>query len=468
MCRRLVLCLWALALAGGCGRGTTTTATVTLRIDEEAFRPEYVLLQWRQINGREIFRDVRLPDRGLLARQGAVLGSVEFQIETDLPGDRELRVSGVRDHERVAGATARIAWVSGRNQRVTLTLGCADDLEQADAIAACAQVDPEAMPLPTTTDAGVDAARDTLVRPPDPPAGNPHGMDAGVTNPLDAGPDRPAAPEGGAAAPDAAAAADAGVASDVRLPPRDGPADDQRTVVPHAAPAGIDLERGLLLYLRLDEGMPGVASLRDGSGRQNQTTLVDPDAAITWITGPLGGAAVAFPSTATAWLSVTSSPALNEIRAGLTIAAWVRAPAVAGNDRRTIAARRSIGPGGYLYSLHLIGNRPGLYIHSSNGANANLVSPVAVSPGTWVHLALVYDLTSARVMIDGQLVAEQGFQLGIGPENSPLSLGASEDVLPNRASDPLGGDLDEVVVYDRALGPAEIEALVAGAQPAQR
>jgi hypothetical protein len=465
MCRRLVLCLWALALAGGCGRGATTTATVTLRIDEEAFRPEYVLLQWRQINGREIFHDVRLPDRGLLARQGAVLGSVEFQIETDLPGDRELRVSGVRNHERVAGATTRIAWVSGRDQLVTLTLGCADDLEQPDAVAACAQVDPEAMPLPTTTDAGVDAARDALVRPPDPPAADPHGMDAGAIT-RDAGSDRPAARDGGAATPDAAA--DAGAAGDVRPPPRDGPAGDQRTLVPHAAPAGIDLERGLLLYLRLDDGMAGVTSLRDGSGRQNQTTLIDPDAAITWITGPLGGAAVALPSLATAWLSVTSSPALNEIRAGFTIAAWVRAPAVAGNDRRTIAARRSIGPGGYLYSLHLIGNRPGLYIHSSNGANANLVSPVAVSPGTWVHLALVYDLTSARLMIDGQLVAEQGFQLGIGPENSPLSLGASEDVLPNRASDPLGGDLDEVVVYDRALGPAEIEALVAGAQPPQR
>jgi hypothetical protein len=382
-----------------------------------------------------------------------VLGSVEFQIEAGLRGDRELQVSGIRAQERVAGATARIPWVSGHNQQVTLTLGCSDDLEQVDAVTACAHVDPEAAPLPTT-DGGVDAVRDVVARPPDPPAGDPGNTDAGLTTEaVDVAADRPDS------------GADAG---DARPPAGDGPARDQRTVMPHAAPSGVDLERGLLLYLRMDEGTRGVTGLHDGSGRQNQTTLIDPDDRTTWITGPLGGAALAFPAAPLAWLRVTSSPALNEIRSGFTIAAWVRVPAASGTERRTIAARRSVGPGGFLYSLHLIGNQPGLYIHSSNGANANLVSPVALPPGAWVHLALVYDQTSARLMIDGQLVATQMFQLSIGPENSPLALGASEDVTPDRASDPLGGDLDEVALYDRALGPVEIEALAAGAQPALR
>src|SRR4051812_33426909 len=123
---RLLLCLWAIALGPGCGRSDPTTVTITLRIENEVFRPDFVLLRWGLSGGRALFNDVRLPDHGLLARQGAVLGSVQFQIETALPGDRDLGVTGLRGQERVAGATARVPWLSGRDQQVTLTLGCAD------------------------------------------------------------------------------------------------------------------------------------------------------------------------------------------------------------------------------------------------------------------------------------------------------------------------------------------------------
>jgi hypothetical protein len=463
-----LFCLWALALAGGCGRRDPTTVTVTLRIDDEVFRPEFVLLNWRLGNGRDLFGDVRLPDRGLLARQGPVLGSVEFEIEADLRGDRELQVRGVRDNQRVAGATAHIPWLAGNQQQVTLTLGCSGDLENAEVLAACSRVDPDSGPpsLPPPPDAGVDAARDALERPPEPPAGDPPTADSGP----------PDSAKGDAGAGDRGAGPDQTIAShdagnpdgspDTRPGPRDG-AVDQRTVIAHPAPAGVDLTRGLLLYLRLDEGTP-TATTRDGSGRQNLATLVNLDAAIAWIPGPLGGPALAFPGNPPGWVRITSTPALNEIREGFTLSAWVRTPATAGSVRRTIAARRSIGPGGFLYSLHLMGDRPGLYIHSTNGANANLVSPEALPPDTWVHLALVYDRTYAQLFVDGKIAAREMFQLSIGPENSPLCLGASEDVIPGQASDPLGGDLDEIAVYDHALGTAEIDALASGAQPPLR
>jgi hypothetical protein len=477
---RLVSCLWAIALAGGCGPSEPTVITVTLRIEQEVFRPDYALVSWRQADGRELFTDVRLPARGLLAREGAVLGSVQFQIEASLAGERELQVSGIRSDVRVAGAEARIGWLQGREQQVTLTLGCTENLELADAVAACAPIDPE--PVRPPPDAGADSARDALERPPAPPddpaVPDGRGVDAGTrdvgSSPAVRG-DASAARDGASAGRDAGASGDAAADSsgsvDLRPPSADASSADQKldqkVVLPHPAPAGVDLGRGLLLYLRLDEGAPS-ATAHDGSGRANQADLVGLDLKTAWLAGPWASPALRFPATPPGWVRVGASAALNEIREGFTISAWVRAPAIATAARRTIVARRSVGPGGFLYSLHLIGNRAGLFIHSSNGANANLVSPVALPSDVWVHVAVVYDVVSARLLVDGEQVAQQGFQLPIGPENSPLSIGSSEDVVPGQASDPLQGDLDEIAVYDHALGPAEIAALASGAQPPLR
>jgi hypothetical protein len=467
---RLLLCLWAMALPAGCGRPDGTTVTVTLRIDAEVFRPDFVLLGWRLVSGRDLFQDVRLPERGVLARQGAVLGSVQFQIEPDLAGDRQLQVSGLRGEDKVAGAMARIPWMAGSDQQVTLTMGCSEDLAAPEAIAACAPSEPAP---PPDVDAG-QPQRDALERPPEPPTLDAHPRDArsSDTPPADAGigpPDGAGVGNGGDAS-SPRDADDAAAGGDGRPEPiRDGGAD-QRLLSGHPAPTGVDLGRGLLLYLRMNEGAPS-ATTRDGSGRQNQVILVGLDVKTAWIEGPLGEPALGFPAAGPApgWVRVASSPALNEISGGFTIAAWVRAPRAGSAARRTIAARRSVGPGGFLYSLHLIGDRPGVYIHSTNGANVNLVSPAALPPDTWVHVALVYDLLSAQLLVDGRLVAQQPYQLSIGPEISPLTLGASEDAtIITNGSDPLGGDLDEIVVYDHALGAPEITALATGAQPALR
>ena len=460
------LCLCGLlAWGGGCNRSAGTSVTVTLRIDREIFRPDFVLLSWRTGDGRDLFRDVRVPAQGNLAREGAVLGSVAIAIEADTMGDRELEVSGLRAQERVAGARARIAWQAGHEQQVTLTLGCVDHLEQAESVAACAETDPEGPP-PAPTDAGAQPVRDAIERPPEPPHSDARSADARADAPgRDAGTNDAAPDLSGTR--DADAAPPPSDARDATVPDTRDAAPDRRSPQPHPAPAGVDLARGLLLYLPMNEGTPSLVT-RDGSGRLNQATLVGLDQS-AWIDGPLGNPALAFPAAGTpGWVRVDSSPALNEIQEGFTIAVWIRAAAAGGDARRTIAARRAVGPGGYLYSLHLIGDRPGLYIHSNNGAHANLVSPVALPPGTWVHLALVYDRLSARLLVDGQLIAQQPYQLTIGPENSPLSVGASADVIPTGATDPLGGDLGELVVYDHALGDAEISALATGAQPPLR
>jgi hypothetical protein len=463
----LPLLLSALLLnAGACARPDVTDVTVVLRIDDEVFRPDFALVSWGRSDGHELFHDVRLPDQGTLAREGAVLGSVKFEIETDQPGERELHVSGLRGNQRVAGAVARIPWQAGREQQVTLTLGCSDDLDQDDAIAACKKRDPDgAAPGPgeVVTTSAVNDAPDAAVAP------QSTAFDGGAP------PGRDARGSHGDAPPiEASATRDGGA----RTPPVDArsgdAATDQHTITAHPAPvsAEVNLTRGLLLYLRLDDD-PTSLSPRDGSGWKNPTALVNVDPKNAWIDGPFSDPAIAFRAAGPpGWVRVDSGPGgatpLNEISEGFTIACWVRIAAGGGGGRRTIAARRSIGAGGFLYSLHLIGDKPGLYIHSNNGAHANLVSDQALPTETWVHLALVYDRVTAQLLVDGHTVAQQPYQLTINPENSPLGLGASADPIPTTAIDPLLGDLDEVVIYDRPLTDAEVAALATAAQPPVR
>jgi Concanavalin A-like lectin/glucanases superfamily len=447
----LVACLLVALTAGGCRRSGPTTVTITLRIEDEAFRPDYVLMTWAQPSGREL-RDIRVPEHGSFAAQGPVLGSVSIELESEMAGERRLRITGLRHELRVAGATAVIPWASGREQQVTLTLGCADDLELFEVVSLCREPEP-ARPPP---EAGRDAGSDGPAKPSNPAPVVVMNNDA--RPPADAATEAPPIEE---SVPTPTSDALASAPPDVK-PEADGGTPPDR---PPPPPGNTDLGRGLLVYLRLDDAASSL-NARDSSGNKHQATLVGLDVKSAWIKGKTG-AALAFPTTP-GWVRVDSTPVLNQIREGFTISAFVRTNGNGNPGRRTIAARRAIGPGGFLYSLHLVGNRPGFFIHSNNGANANATSDLALPENRWVHLALVYDRQSARILVDGRLAVQQNYQLTIGPENAPLSIGASEEPNPALGTDPLGAELDEIAVWDRALTPAEVSALAAGVEPPAR
>jgi hypothetical protein len=441
---RLVLLLTACALAASCTGNTTTTVTITLRIDEEALRPQHVMLRWR-IPGRPERPEQRLPEYGELEQKKSVLGSVTFEVDTRVGGERDLTVTGFRNDKRVSGARAKVPWVRNGAQQLTLTLGCTDDLEDEDARQACSgTMDPDRM-ASAAPDAGASA-------PAMPDAELIH--DVRADHPVDA------------------AGKPADVAQDLRPvgATRDSEADPAPpTVALDAAapdlrpPSGVELGRNLALYLRFDEGSPSLTTA-DGSGLGAGAALVDLPVTSAWIPGSKGNA-LRFPGDRPGWVRV-SGPTLNNLTENFSLSVWIRSAHVPeGTNRRTIVARRSVGPGGFLYSLHLQGNRPALYINSSNGAAANFVSTQTLPPDQWVHLALVYDRKVARLWLDGRNIGEQSYMLNIPPENSPLCLGASEEATPTLATDPLGADLDELAIYDRALTADELAALARGAQP---
>jgi hypothetical protein len=164
------------------------------------------------------------------------------------------------------------------------------------------------------------------------------------------------------------------------------------------------------------------------------------------------------------WISVDASPSLNLISGALTISVWVRTSPEPGAGRSTIVARAA-SAGGVLYSLHLLGDHPALWLNSSQGGSGLAIGNTRLARDQWVHLALVYDGMRARLYADARLVAETTHDLGFAPEISPLTIGGRPGGgIP--AIDTFAGRLDEIAVYDRALSPAEVKALADGFLPA--
>ncbi|HET6283864.1 MAG TPA: LamG domain-containing protein [Polyangia bacterium] len=266
-----------------------------------------------------------------------------------------------------------------------------------------------------------DASNDATIDPDAAPS------DAGASGADDGG-DNPGSP-------DAMAATDAPVVN----PPR-----------PEVEP-GVQLSRGLIFYLPLDEGP--AADLHDTSVNQNRVRLVASDPAGVWV-GGWRGMALRFSGTGGPQVDVESSLSLDTISDGFTIAFWYRRD----NNRSegTFVTRSAPMDRGCLYCADLIGDRLRLQINSPIVYKADLRTDQPVPVGRWIHLAFTYDqVTSAtQIFVDGLPAARGVYAHPIGPQIRPVIVG-----------DGLTGTMDEVTLHSRALSAAEIHALALGADP---
>jgi hypothetical protein len=429
---------------GGVGcSDDSTSALLIFQVQDEAYRPEFILFGWRAPADGGL-DDLRLPEQGALPVSGR-LGSVHLRLRDDQPGVRVVQARGMRGGQLVSAAQAEIPWRPGEQTTVTLTLGCVAPVVPPQSAAGCAE--------PSPADGGAHDATGDLSG----TSGADVALDAPSPVDIVAGRDQGVEP----------------VIADAREPGRDGgpatgiDAGQPIDVAPPDAPVapGTRLAEGLVLYFKLDE-QPSSGTAADSSGNGNRGALANLDVSRAWGPGRFGRALHLPGGSAPGWLSVAPSPSLNLVANGLSISIWVWAgPAT--DERSTLVARRSVGAGGFLYSLHLLGDRPGFWLNSSHGARAEGTSQRALPADRWVHLALVHDEArlSARLYQDGDLVAASVSLLGFAPEVTPLIIGGSQGSSPSQISDPFAGTLDDVVIYDRPLSLAEVRALAAGYQP---
>ncbi len=264
--------------------------------------------------------------------------------------------------------------------------------------------------------------------------------------------------DGGALLPDATTGGnDAGDASVPGDASRDG-----STVFPDAATdAGVLTDAVLLLHLD-ETSFAGGGAIKDSSGAGNNGSIGGDASSVTPTTsGKFGGAAL---FGGAGWIEIPNSASLALTRA-FTLAAWVNyAVALGTNVSPGIVVKRT----GFDYASYT------LFLWNTNGAvqayadveeSPRLNSTGMVLPGSWYHLAVVYDGTAASmsIYVNGALSSQQttGVVSSLRADTTPVRIGD----LPDGGNTLASGKIDEVVIWSRALGAAEIQALATATGP---
>ncbi len=237
--------------------------------------------------------------------------------------------------------------------------------------------------------------------------------------------------------------------------------------------AGSCLDEGLQLHWRFDEPEGIVAGDTSGNGRDGAFVTGNPGTPAGGPTATTGAPQPKFPNPhARAFDAskrhaaiIASLPQGLRPTAALTISAFYRSSGI-----------ESGGEGAELVSLgnnQLLRVLPGGFEVSKRVTRANgdnrydkcLSAPARTDhlDGGWHHLATVVDASNIRIFFDGQLVCTQAStapmvydiagRFTVGRHGGPTT----EDQVYD-----MNGNIDDVRVYSRALGTAEISALAMG------
>lgn len=209
------------------------------------------------------------------------------------------------------------------------------------------------------------------------------------------------------------------------------------------------LNDGLITYY------PFEGSAYDASGNNNHG---EEHGGISYSTGVKAGTAAIFDGTGVV-VANDPFPIGTDANHPLSVSAWIKSSQVdgaAGIANQWTAATSEGGGDNWHFTLY----------NDSKGLQAEVTNPGGVSvpkslvlDGEWHHVAFIYTGANLAVFVDGVQHASQSFS----PDNryrngTPLSIGAffySESEFNGHFM----GSIDEVRIYDRALGTSEIDRL---------
>lgn len=148
------------------------------------------------------------------------------------------------------------------------------------------------------------------------------------------------------------------------------------------------------------------------------------------------------------WIQVPDSASL-DITGAITIDAWIYATQFGGRVVDKITAG-----GGDGYMLDTYNNRVRLIIDGSTlSGSTSLTSPTDYR-NRWIHVAGTFDGTTMRVYLNGVLDGSMTPDPGTWTNNLPLRIGADQ-----AGASRFSGAIDEVELFNRALGAAELLAI---------
>jgi len=218
------------------------------------------------------------------------------------------------------------------------------------------------------------------------------------------------------------------------------------------------LQLGLVAHWSCDE--EGGGTLVDHSGNGHDGAV----AGASWISGCIDGA---LHFDAGNSVTVSSFP---QASSSWSVALWYRAPSGDfGDSYLTLISTEDVFAGGWAMNVRLTPSDPQYHFGFSVGSDAGDLyehyETNRVDVDRWVHLVAVVDGQAMRLEFykDGELMGGSALSHLIQPGNTHLYLGrwvGFERLLV--------GDLDDIVIFNRALVQAEVRELYARAAPTPR
>ncbi len=209
-------------------------------------------------------------------------------------------------------------------------------------------------------------------------------------------------------------------------------------------------ETAPIAYFRFEEGAG--ATVGDCVGGHNGSI----SAGVTWAAGRIGAGSLAFGG----GMVTLADDAVLKLTGAMTVTAWVTVDSFGASPR---VVSKGGGAGSRGWELNFESDGTARFRVSIDGTDATGgAAAVAPAPGVgqWMHLAGVYEpSTAVRLYINGVEVATTttGVPATQHDTSYPVAIGkrAANDCCA------LAGQIDDVRIFDRPLGPQEVADLAA-------
>jgi hypothetical protein len=215
--------------------------------------------------------------------------------------------------------------------------------------------------------------------------------------------------------------------------------------------------QGLVLHYAFESLAGGVVA--DDSGNSVSGQIMAAAGSPTLVNSLSGyGKAVQLTGTSHQWVSVPLVPVLDVDH--YTLSAWVRYSGVQ-NDQTLDRWEVLEKAGAYWMNVRTNGlvRVGGFYGGCTNPSWQNFDSTRALKVNVWRNVATTYDGTRLRVFIDGKAAGSKAISGRTCVSGQPLAVGAKNAPAKGLLEAFWDGRLDDVRIYNRALGAAEIAQL---------
>jgi len=189
----------------------------------------------------------------------------------------------------------------------------------------------------------------------------------------------------------------------------------------------------------------------DSSGNENHGKIIGK---INWVKGQFG-LAVEFSGQEGNYITIKDSKSLNP-KDQLSITCWVKPASIAGNSRIVSKDDETVGRD------YLLVQGDGVIEFGTwhpGGSRSLLDTKPALKANEWQHLAGTYDGSRVLVYVNGEEVGQMNAGKGTADSNVPLVFGY---YTPNVRPEAYNGILDDVAIFDVALSPSDIKAIING------